>query len=309
LIPKQIRNKPAFVYSEKYTVDLGPHVFPVQKYRMVYQRLFSEGLITPDNLFLPTFPEKRDLLLVHTQEYLRNLENLVFSPCTAFSEIPLTREIVEAYRLSAGGTILAGQKALERGMAIHLGGGYHHAFPSRGEGFCYINDVAVSIRRLKRDGHFNRALIVDCDLHQGNGTAFIFRKDGSVFTFSIHQENLYPVKEKSDLDIGLSDFTADGEYLAKLSSGLGQIWPSFRPDIVYYLAGADPYEDDQLGQLKLTKAGLKKRDSWVITKCLEKKIPLVILLAGGYAFRVEDTVEIHRNTCRIATTLFYRHLP
>jgi len=304
-----MKNKPAFVYSEKYTVDLGEHVFPVQKYRMVYQRLAREELITPDNLFLPTFPERRDLLLVHTLEYLRDLENLSFSPRTMFSEIPLTREITEAYKLFAGGTILAGQKALEKGMAIHLGGGFHHAFPSRGEGFCYINDVAVSIRRLKRDKLIEKALIVDCDLHQGNGTAFIFQEDRSVFTFSIHQENLYPVKEKSDLDIGLPDFTGDGEYSAKLSSELRQIWQSFEPDVVYYLAGADPYEDDQLGQLKLTKAGLKKRDNWVISKCLEKKVPLVILLAGGYAFRVEDTVDIHCHTCRIATMLFGRPLP
>ncbi len=308
LIPKQMKNEPVFVYSEKYTVDLGEHVFPVQKYRMVYQRLSSEGLIVPANLFVSPSPEKRDLLLVHTPEYLTDLENLAFSPRTSFSEIPLTREIVEAYKLSAGGTILAGQKALEKGMAIHLGGGYHHAFPSRGEGFCYLNDVAVSIRRLKREKLIKRALIVDCDLHQGNGTAFIFREDGSVFTFSIHQENLYPVKEKSDLDIGLPDFIGDGEYLAKLSSALLQIWQNFEPDIVYYLAGADPYEEDQLGQLKLTKAGLKKRDGWVITKSLEKKVPLVILLAGGYAFRVEDTVDIHCTTCRIAATLFDRHL-
>lgn len=304
-----MKNKPAFVYSEKYTVNLGEHVFPVQKYRMVYQRLAREGLITPDNLFLPTFPEKRDLLLVHTLEYLRDLENLSFSPRTMFSEIPLTREITEAYKLFAGGTILAGQKALEKGMAIHLGGGFHHAFPSRGEGFCYINDVAVSIRRLQRDKLIEKALIVDCDLHQGNGTAFIFQEDRSVFTFSIHQENLYPMKEKSDLDIGLPDFTGDEEYSTKLSSELRQIWQSFEPDVVYYLAGADPYEDDQLGQLKLTKAGLKKRDNWVISKCLEKKVPLVILLAGGYAFRVEDTVDIHCHTCRIATMLFGRPLP
>ncbi len=304
-----MKNKPAFVYSEKYTVNLGEHVFPVQKYRMVYQRLASEGLIIPDNLFLPVFPERRDLLLVHTPEYLRDLENLAFSPRTMFSEIPLTRKIVEGYKLFAGGTILAGQKALEKGMAIHLGGGFHHAFPSRGEGFCYINDVAVGIRRLKRDKLIEKTLIVDCDLHQGNGTAFIFQEDRSVFTFSIHQENLYPMKEKSDLDIGLPDFTGDEEYLAKLSSTLLQIWQSFKPDVVYYLAGADPYEDDQLGQLKLTKAGLKKRDNWVISKCLEKKVPLVILLAGGYAFRVEDTVDIHCHTCRIATMLFGRPLP
>ncbi len=304
-----MKNKPPFVYSEKYTVSLGEHVFPVQKYRMVYQRLAREGLITPDNLFLPTFPERRDLLLVHTPEYLRDLENLAFSPRTMFSEIPLTRKIVEGYKLFAGGTILAGQKALEKGMAIHLGGGFHHAFPSRGEGFCYINDVAVGIRRLKRDKLIEKALIVDCDLHQGNGTAFIFQEDRSVFTFSIHQENLYPMKEKSDLDIGLPDFTGDGEYSAKLSSELRQIWQSFEPDVVYYLAGADPYEDDQLGQLKLTKAGLKRRDNWVISKCLEKKVPLVILLAGGYAFRVEDTVDIHCHTCRIATMLFGRPLP
>ncbi|UCG94331.1 MAG: histone deacetylase, partial [Candidatus Aerophobus sp.] len=167
----------------------------MQKYRMVYQRLASEGLITPDNLFLPAFPERRDLLLVHTPEYLRDLENLAFSPRTMFSEIPLTRKIIKGYKLFAGGTILAGQKALEKGMAIHLGGGFHHAFPSRGEGFCYINDVAVSIRRLKRDKLIEKALIVDCDLHQGNGTAHFFGDEERVFTFSMHQERLYPKKE------------------------------------------------------------------------------------------------------------------
>ena len=292
--------RPVFIYSKKYRVDLGEHVFPVEKYRLVYEKLRSEGIVTPKNTLSPTSPPIEDLLLVHTEDYLQELENLTLSPATMFSEIPLTHEIVQAYRLSAGGSILAAEEALKKGMGIHLGGGYHHAFPSRAEGFCYINDVAVSIRKLQRDEKIKKALIVDCDLHQGNGNAFIFGNDPSVFTFSIQQENLYPVKEKSDLDVGLADFTGDEEYLARLKESLYQIWGQFKPDIVYYLAGADPYEDDQLGNLKLSIQGLKRRDKLVIGECLKRGLPLVICLAGGYAFKIEDTVEIHCNTCRIA---------
>jgi len=295
-----MRYQPVFIYSEKYYVDLGEHVFPMEKYRLVYEKLRSEDIITEKNTFSPTFPSMEDLLLVHTKNYLQKLENLILSSATMFSEIPLTDEIVRTYRLSAGGSILAGEKALDRGMGIHLGGGYHHAFPSRAEGFCYINDVAVSIRKLQKNKKIKKALIVDCDLHQGNGNAFIFGNDPSVFTFSIHQENLYPVKEKSDLDVGLADFTGDEEYLTRLKESLYQIWRQFKPDIVYYLAGADPYEDDQLGDLKLSIQGLKRRDKLVIGECLKRKLPVMICLAGGYAFKVEDTVEIHCNTCRIA---------
>lgn len=291
----------AFIYSDLYYVNLGEHVFPVEKYRLVYERLFHEGFITPENTFFPSLAEPEDLLLVHTANYLKDLDNLSPSSSTMFSELPLTREIVQGYRLFAAGSILVAEKAMERGIAIHLGGGFHHAFPSRAEGFCYINDVAISIKKHKKLSRFEKVLIVDCDLHQGNGNAFIFKKDPSVFTFSIHQEDLYPVKEESDLDIGLADFTGDDVYLHLLEEALQDIRKKFSPEIVYYLAGADPYGEDQLGNLTLTKEGLMERDRLVIGSYVKRSIPLVILLAGGYAVKVEDTVEIHCNTCRIAT--------
>jgi acetoin utilization deacetylase AcuC-like enzyme len=290
----------AFIYSHRYCPNLGDHVFPVEKYRLIYERLSQEGTITPKNTFSPVLPQLGDLLLVHTKDYLEDLDNLSSSTSTMFSELPLTREIVQAYKLSAAGSILAAEKATRRGIGIHLGGGFHHAFPSRAEGFCYVNDVAISIRKHQKLGSFEKALIVDCDLHQGNGNAFIFRKDPLVFTFSIHQENLYPIKQKSDLDIGLADFAGDEEYLDLLEKGLQSTWKKFSPEIVYYLAGADPYQEDQLGSLMLTKEGLMERDKLVIASCVRKNLPLVILLAGGYALKVEDTVEIHCNTCRIA---------
>lgn len=295
-----MKYQPVFVYSKEYLVDLGDHVFPVEKYQMVYHRLCLEGIITDENLFIPYLPSREDLLLVHTENYLKELDNLIFSPATFFSEIPLTPEIVKAHKLAAGGSILAAEKALLQGIGIHIGGGFHHAFPSRAEGFCYINDVAVSIRKLQKAKRVRKVLIIDCDLHQGNGNAYIFRNDSSVFTFSIHQENLYPVKEQSDLDIGLPDLTTDKEYLLKLEKSLSYIWKIFTPDIVYYLAGADPYEKDLLGNLKLTMEGLKERDRMIITQCIERELPLMICLAGGYAVKVKDTVEIHCNTCRVA---------
>ncbi|MEE9192429.1 MAG: histone deacetylase [Candidatus Aerophobetes bacterium] len=291
----------AFIYSDFYYVNLGEHVFPVEKYRLVYETLFHEGFITPENTFFPSLAEPEDLLLVHTANYLKDLDNLSPSSSTMFSELPLTREIVQGYRLFAAGSILVAEKAMERGIAIHLGGGFHHAFPSRAEGFCYINDVAISIKKHKKLSRFEKVLIVDCDLHQGNGNAFIFKKDPSVFTFSIHQEDLYPVKEESDLDIGLADFAGDDVYLHLLKEALQDIRKKFSPEIVYYLAGADPYRGDQLGNLTLTKEGLMERDRLVIGSYVKRSIPLVILLAGGYAVKVEDTVEIHCNTCRIAT--------
>ncbi|TES86206.1 histone deacetylase [Candidatus Aerophobetes bacterium] len=291
----------AFIYSDLYYVNLGEHVFPVEKYRLVYERLLHEGFITPENTFFPSLAEPEDLLLVHTANYLKDLDNLSPSSSTMFSELPLTREIVQGYRLYAEGCILVADKAMERGIAIHRGGGFHHAFPSRGEGFCYINDVAISIKKHKKLSRFEKVLIVDCDLHQGNGNAFIFKKDRSVFTFSIHQEDLYPIKQESDLDIGLADFAGDDVYLHLLEEALRDIKKKFSPEIVYYLAGADPYREDQLGNLTLTKEGLMERDRLVIGSYVKRSIPLVILLAGGYAVKVEDTVEIHCNTCRIAT--------
>jgi acetoin utilization deacetylase AcuC-like enzyme len=242
------------------------------------------------------------IIILHKEEYLDDLKNVRWTWRTERSEMPLTREIVEGFRLMAGGTFLATRLAIESGgIGFHIGGGFHHAYPEHAEGFCYINDLAFAVRKGQSMGLFKRALIVDCDLHQGNGTAYIFRNDPEVFTFSIHQENLYPYpKEKSDWDIGLYSFTEDGVYLKELESALQEIYRMFEPEIVLYQAGADPYKEDQLGDLKISMEGLKKRDELVIKMARKKKLPVVITLGGGYAKNFEDTVKIHINTAIVA---------
>jgi len=216
-------------------------------------------------------------------------------------EIPYSPELVRAVWLSAGGSILAGRLALEDGICANVGGGFHHAYPDHGEGFCVLNDLAIGVRRLQKDQRIARAMTIDCDVHHGNGTAAIFSGDSSVFTFSIHQENNYPYpKPASTLDVNLRDGVDDAEYLAELEKGLDHALAEFAPDIIYYVAGADPYRDDQLGGLKLTVEGLEKRDRLVFTKARSKHIPVAITLAGGYARRVEDTIQIHTNTLRVA---------
>jgi len=216
-------------------------------------------------------------------------------------ELPYSAEIVRASIICCGGTILAGRIALEDGIGIHLGGGFHHAFADHGEGFCVLNDIAVAIRVLKREGLVRRAIVVDCDLHQGNGTASIFAKDPDTFTFSIHQEDTYPfIKPASSLDIGLPDGAGDEEYLGALSKALSRSIPAFKPDFLLYVAGADPYRDDRLGGLSLSKEGLRVRDELVFGLAAGAGIPVAVVLAGGYAFRVEDTVGIHCNTVAAA---------
>ncbi len=295
--------KPAFVYSPKYDVDAEGHVFPFTKYKLIKKRLVEEGLVGEEEFMEPEAPPDEDLLLVHTQAYLDDLRNLRWTARTIRSELPLTHEIVQGFVIAAGGTTLAGREALNRGVSVHLGGGLHHAFPDHGEGFCYINDIAVGVSRLKREGLIERALIVDCDLHQGNGTAVVFQNDPSVFTFSIHQENLYPIKERSDLDIGLSDFAGDEEYLGELRSNVPGLIENHRPDLVVYAAGADPYKEDKLGTLQLTIDGLKARDELVLGEFRKRGVPAVVVLAGGYAWDTKDTVEIHLNTCKVALEL------
>lgn len=292
--------KPAFIYSDRYFADIGPHVFPAEKYHLVHDRLVEEGLVLQDEFLEPQSASDEDLLLVHTPEYVDDLRTLRWTRRTLFSEMPLTREIVDAFILGAGGTVLACAKAIEGGMACNLAGGLHHAFPDHAEGFCYINDIALGVAKMKRVGKVNRAAVIDCDLHQGNGTAVIFQKDPSVFTFSIHQENLYPIKQQSDWDIGLPDLTTDAEYLPKLAEAVPRILEEHRPELVVYQAGADPYEGDQLGSLKLTIEGLRKRDEIVVGECRRRRIPVAIVLGGGYAFETKDTVAIHLNTCKVA---------
>jgi len=216
-------------------------------------------------------------------------------------EIPYSPELVRAVWLCAGGSILAGRMALQDRAAVNLGGGFHHAYPDHGEGFCVLNDFAIGIRRLQKDKAIERAMTVDCDVHQGNGTAAIFAGDNTVFTLSIHQENNYPYpKPPSTLDINLRDNVEDTEYLEDLEKGLDQALGEFLPDLIYYVAGADPYRDDQLGGLKLSIDGLEKRDRLVFEKAHAKNIPIAVTLAGGYARRVEDIIRIHSNTIRVA---------
>jgi acetoin utilization deacetylase AcuC-like enzyme len=302
-IPFRIRKFPfRFIYSDSYwMVDLGQHVFPLKKYRLVYESLLRMGA-KKENFLLPQPAADSDLLLVHTSKYLKKLRTGRLSHSEILTlELPFSAELVEFACLSVGGTILAAEKALEDGLAVHLGGGFHHAFPDHGEGFCVLNDVAVSLEKLRQEGRIRRPMVVDCDLHQGNGNAYIFSKKDYVFTFSIHQMDNYPAqKPSSSLDVNLWSGDGDEKYLKEIRSHFPRLYKEFRPDLVFYLAGADPYEKDQLGNLKLTIEGLKERDRIVIEEARRLKIPVAVLFAGGYAPSLDDTVSIHLNTIRVA---------
>ena len=289
------------VYSPSYYAMAPGHPFPFRKYEVLRTRLGDEGW--PDEDFLEPEPASRaDLEPVHEAEYLEDLMALRETLRTLPSELPVDASNRDFALAMAGGTVLACRTALDDGCCVHLGGGFHHAFAGKAEGFCYVNDVAVAIRRLQADGRIERAAVVDLDVHQGNGTAAIFSGDDRVFTFSMHQENLYPVKQRSDLDIGLRDGIQDGPYLDLLRDALPEVLGS-RPELVIYLAGADPYREDQLSGLMLTKDGLRERDETVLEECRRHDVPVAVLLAGGYAKRFEDVVEIHLATCRAARAL------
>lgn len=293
----------AFVWSPAYEADIGAHVFRTTKYRQVRERLLESGAAPAEAFLEPRPGERPRLELVHSPEYLDDLASLRWTRRTASSELPLTREIVGWFETAVAGTVTATELALLRGAALHVGGGFHHAFADHADGFCYLNDTAVGARTALGDGggrppgrEVETVSVVDVDVHQGNGTARIFQGDSRVFTFSIHQENNYPIKEESDLDIGLDDHTGDAGYLAELERGLLVSVRQRRPDLVYYLAGADPYREDQLGGLDLTLPGLRERDRRVFAACREAGASVVVLLAGGYALRAEDTVTIHVQT-------------
>lgn len=290
------------VYHPGYDLNLGDHVFPSAKYRLVRERLLEEGVAEPEDFVEPEPASEEDLLLVHEREWVQRLKSgkLGFHEILRL-EIPYSRQMVKGFLLATGGSILAGRLALGEGVAVNLSGGFHHAFPDHGEGFCAIHDIAVAIRRLQRDGEVRRVMVVDCDVHQGNGTAHIFRHDPSVFTLSIHQDRNYPAfKPPSDIDINLADGTGDDEYLERLSEAYLGALEKVRPELVAYIAGADPYQWDQLGGLALTIAGLKARDRLVVESALRNGAATFITLAGGYAADLEDTVRIHVNTVRAA---------
>lgn len=293
-----------FVFSQRYYADIGIHVFPIIKYRRVYETLIAEGGISPDACLEPEPATHEQLRLAHTEAYLRDLEECAWTPRTLYSELPISEEIVELFKLSAGGTILAGRTAIEEEWAVHLCGGFHHAFADKAEGFCYINDLAVAARVLQHEGTVHKVAVIDCDLHQGNGTAVIFQGDPSVFTFSIHQRDLYPVKQQSDWDIHLPDGVGDDEYLDHLYQAIPKILTEFGPGLVLYQAGADPYREDQLGSLRLSMAGLVERDRFIFMQCKAHGVPVATTLGGGYAFNTEDTIRIHHNTCMTALQVF-----
>ena len=325
------------VYSDDYYLPIGSHVFPAEKYKCIHDRLLASGIAAPSDFVAPQPATDRDVLLVHTPQYVQKLKTGTLSVREELElEVPYSPELVRAFWLNAGGSILAAEHALSDGVAISIGGGFHHAFPDHGEGFCMIHDVAIAIRRMQRDGKIRTAMTVDCDVHQGNGSATIFagtRKASEsltsvpdskwnaswmagtgmgssqvddVFTISLHQQNNYPeFKPPSSIDMNLPDGMGDGEYLACLGDALSMGLSKFKPELICYLAGADPYCEDQLGGLSLTIDGLKKRDELVFRAARTDGIPVMVTLAGGYALKLEDTLTIHCNTVIAAKEVFY----
>jgi acetoin utilization deacetylase AcuC-like enzyme len=329
------------VYSDDYYLPIGSHVFPSEKYKCTHDRLLASGMAAPSDFVTPRPATDQDVLLVHTPQYVHKLKTGTLTALEELElEVPYSPELVRAFWLAAGGSVLAAGHALDDGVAISLGGGFHHAFPDHGEGFCMIHDVAIAIRCMQRDGKIRTAMTVDCDVHQGNGTAVIFAGPrvprepppptlasvldstdhiahsapherprsahaGDVFTISLHQQNNYPVfKPPSSLDLNLPDGMGDAEYLACVGDALSLGLSMFKPELICYLAGADPYREDQLGGLSLTIEGLKERDALVFRAAKTEGIPVMVTLAGGYALNVEDTITIHCNTVVAAKEVF-----
>jgi len=320
------------IYSDDYYLPIGQHVFPAEKYRRIHQRLLETKSADASDFVVPQIASDEDILLVHTPEYVHKLTTRTLSPQEELQlEVPFSAELVHAFWLAAGGSILAAEHALKDGAAVNIGGGFHHAFPDHGEGFCMIHDVAVAIRRMQRDGKIRTAMTVDCDVHHGNGTAAIFAgarasnqplpsvsasmmsssakvrsaHAGDVFTISLHQANNYPAyKPPSSIDVDLPDGIGDNDYLAWLDNALSSGLRQFDPDLICYIAGADPYKEDHLGGLALTIDGLKKRDELVFKVAKARGIPVMVSYAGGYARKVEDTVTIHCNTVVAAREVF-----
>jgi acetoin utilization deacetylase AcuC-like enzyme len=286
------------IYHERYDLRLGAHVFPSQKFRLVHDKLLNDAIAEIDDFLRPEPATDEDILRVHTRDWIQKLKTGTLTASEQMKlEVPYSPELVRAFWLAAGGTIVAAESALQDGFGCNLGGGFHHAYPGHGEGFCAIHDVAVAIRALQARNEISRAIVVDTDVHHGNGTAAIFANDPSVFTLSIHQLNNYPAyKPPSSLDIDLADGTDDDEYLAALLPAVQKSIEEFQPEMLFYVGGADPYCEDQLGGLNLSRNGLKQRDSGVFEEARKRGIPVVTTQAGGYARRIEDTVQIHVNT-------------
>ncbi len=297
-----------FVYSDEYwMVDLGKSVVPVRKYRLIYERLLAMG-VRKENFLESPLIDDEDILRVHTAKYIHKLKTGDLSKAEVQAlELPFSPELGRFAWLHVGGTALACERALTSGLAFHIGGGFHHAFADHGEGFCAVHDVAVALEKLKVEGLVRRAMIVDCDVHQGNGTASIFAGREDVFTFSIHQMDIYPAeKPPSRLDVGLWSGDGDAAYLSAMRTHFPALYESYRPEIVVYLAGADPLAGDKLGGLTMTLEGLAERDRIVIEGARRLDIPVAVVLAGGYGRELDDTVQVHMNTIKAAQKAFRR---
>ncbi len=300
------------LYSDEYVIDLPPaHSFPIQKYRLVREQLLAEGTLAPDDVQRPGLASKEDICLVHSPGYWNDVERGTLSPAAVRRiGLPWSDTLVRRSRSSVQATIMAGRFALEEGIGINLAGGTHHAFPEHGEGYCVFNDVAIAIRVLQRDRGLRRMAVIDCDVHQGNGTAAVFSGDADVFTFSIHGANNYPARKvPGTLDIDLPDGTGDDEYLQALERPVKQILTEFRPAMIFYQAGVDPLRRDRFGRLRLTHAGLRQRDEMVLRAVRNAGVPVAITMGGGYGQELRDTVEAHCNTIRAAREVFTGSTP
>lgn len=293
-------------YSPYYYADIGDtHIFPIKKFERVRDRLLYERTLDAAEMIEPEPATREQVRLVHSEDYVSRLCSGQLTPREVRRlGLPWSESLVRRSFYAVGGTISAALCALEQGFSSNLAGGTHHSFPDHGEGFCVLNDVAIAIRTLRSRSLIRRAAVVDCDVHQGNGTATIFADDADTFTFSIHGANNYPLfKKRSTLDVELPDGTQDAEYLNTLAGALPTIF-LWNPDIVFYLAGADPYAHDKLGRLSLTLEGLRKRDHYVLSQCYQHEIPVASVMSGGYAKDIDDTVEIHCNTIRVVKQVF-----
>jgi len=300
-------------YCDHFVLPLPEgHRFPMEKYRLLRERVLESGAVGPADLLVPEPATDEQILRVHQPDYLRRVAagELERAEVRRIG-FPWSPAMVERSRRSAGGTIAACREALESGAAVNLAGGTHHAFPDHGEGYCVFNDAAIAARTLQAEGRAERVVIVDCDVHQGNGTAAVFRGDPTVFTFSIHGRRNFPFrKERSDLDVELEDGTGDEAYLAALEDGLDHALGHHGgagADLVIYVSGADPHERDRLGRLKVTREGLRTRDRIVFERCRKAGLPVAVVMAGGYGADVRETVEVHLQTVTEARRLWEKN--
>lgn len=298
--------KIAFQPIYKYELPEG-HRFPMVKYELLPEQLLYEGTITEDNFFAPGMLDEETILLTHTTEYWEKLKQQKLSRKEIRAiGFPMTDKLVHRGRFIANGTIQCALYAQQYGVAMNIAGGTHHAFTDRGEGFCVFNDIAIAANYLLKEGLVKKVLVVDLDVHQGNGTAQIFREEARVFTFSMHGAKNYPVrKERSDLDIGLPDKTEDEAYLKILRNTLPALIDSVEPDLIFYLSGVDILATDKLGRLSVSLQGCKERDRIVLEHCKKNEIPVAVSMGGGYSERVADIIEAHANTYRVAQEIFF----